>query len=56
MDQVVLDERSLLRLVPDLHQRDIYVCGPEGFVSGIVEVATRLGVPAEAVHHEAYAL
>jgi predicted ferric reductase len=55
-DQVVLDERSLLRLVPDLHQRDIYVCGPEGFVSGIVEVATRLGVPAEAVHHEAYAL
>ncbi len=55
-DQVVLDERSLLRLVPDLHQRDIYVCGPEGFVSGIVEVAARLGVPAEAVHHEAYAL
>ena len=55
-DQVVLDERSLLRLVPDLDRRDIYVCGPEGFVSGIVEVAARLGVPAEAVHHEAYAL
>jgi predicted ferric reductase len=55
-DQVVLDERSLLRLVPDLHRRDIYVCGPEGFVTSIVEVAARLGVPAEAVHHEAYAL
>jgi ferredoxin-NADP reductase len=55
-DQVVLDERSLLRLVPDLDRRDIYVCGPEGFVTGVVEVATRLGVPAEAIHHEAYAL
>jgi predicted ferric reductase len=55
-EQVVLDERSLPRLVPDLHRRDIYVCGPEGFVASIVDLAARLGVPAEAVHHEAYAL
>ncbi len=55
-EQVVLDERSLPRLVPDLHRRDIYVCGPEGFVTTIVDLAARLGVPAEAVHHEAYAL
>ena len=55
-EQVVLDEETLPRLVPDLHRRDLYVCGPEGFVASIVEVAARLGVPAEAVHHEAYAL
>ena len=55
-EQAVLDERSLPRLVPDLHQRDIYVCGPEGFVTAIVDLAARLGIPAEAVHHEAYAL
>jgi ferredoxin-NADP reductase len=55
-EQAMLDERTLPRLVPDLDRRDIYVCGPEGFVTSIVEVATRLGVPAEAVHHEAYAL
>ena len=55
-EQVVLDERSLPRLVPDLHRRDIYVCGPESFVTTIVDLAARLGVPAEAVHHEAYAL
>jgi predicted ferric reductase len=55
-DQAILDERSLPRLVPDLHRRDIYVCGPEGFVTSIVELATRLGIPPEAVHHEAYAL
>jgi ferredoxin-NADP reductase len=55
-EEAALDERSLPRLVPDLHRRDIYVCGPEGFVTSIVELAARLGVPAEAVHHEAYAL
>jgi len=55
-EQAMLDERSLPRLVPDLHRRDIYVCGPEGFVTSIVDLAARLGIPAEAVHHEAYAL
>jgi len=55
-DQAGLDERSVRRLVPDLHRRDVYVCGPEGFVTSIVDLAGRLGVPAEAIHHEAYAL
>ena len=55
-EQALLDERSLPRLVPDLQRRDIYVCGPEGFVTSIVDLAARLGIPAEAVHHEAYAL
>ena len=55
-EQARLDERSLQRLVPDLHRRDIYVCGPEGFVTSIVEAAARLGLSSEAVHHEAYAL
>jgi len=55
-EQAALDERSLPRLVPDLHQRDLYVCGPEGFVTSIVALAGRLGVPADAIHHEAYAL
>jgi len=55
-EEAALDERSLTRLVPDLHRRDLYVCGPEGFVTSVVDLAARLGVPAEAVHHEAYAL
>ncbi|MGO8888001.1 MAG: ferric reductase-like transmembrane domain-containing protein [Streptosporangiaceae bacterium] len=55
-EQAVIDERSLPRLVPDLAQRDIFVCGPEGFVAHIVEVARNLGVPEESIHHEAFAL
>jgi predicted ferric reductase len=55
-EQAGIDERSLRRLVPDLHHRDVFVCGPEGFVAGIVDLVKRLGVPDEAIHHEAFAL
>ena len=55
-EQAAIDERSLPRLVPDLHRRDVFVCGPEGFVASIVDVARNLGVPDEAIHHEAFAL
>ena len=55
-EQAPIDETSLPRLVRDLNQRDVYVCGPEGFVTAMVELAHRLGVPDEAIHHEAYAL
>jgi predicted ferric reductase len=55
-EEAGIDERSLRRLVPDLDRRDVFVCGPEGFVTGIVDLVKRLGVPDEAIHHEAYAL
>ena len=55
-EQESIDEQSLPRLVPDLHQRDLFVCGPEGFVASIVGTAKRLGVPDDAIHHEAFAL
>lgn len=55
-EQARIDERSLRQLVPDLEQRDVFVCGPEGFVAGIVDLVKRLGVPDEAIHHEAFAL
>ena len=44
------------RLVPDLDQRDVFVCGPEGFVADVVSMARNLGVPDESIHHEAFAL
>jgi predicted ferric reductase len=55
-EQAGLTSKSLPRLVPDLRQRDVYVCGPEGFVTSIVALVKSLGVPDEAIHHEAYAL
>ena len=55
-ERVPLDERSLPGLVPDLDRRDVFVCGPEGFVAELVAVAENLGVPGECIHHEAFAL
>jgi predicted ferric reductase len=55
-EQAGIDAVSLPRLVRDLNQRDVYVCGPEGFVAAIVALARNLGVPEDAIHHEAFAL
>ena len=54
--EVVLDPKLLLRLVPDLRRRDVYVCGPEGFVAEVVEQLRSVGVASGAIHHEAYVL
>jgi ferredoxin-NADP reductase len=55
-EEASVDAHALHRLVPDLRRRDIFVCGPEGFVAGIANIARLLGVPDEAIHHEAFAL
>jgi ferredoxin-NADP reductase len=55
-EEARIDEGSLRQLVPDLHRRDVFVCGPEGFVASIVDLVQSLGVPDEAIHHEAFAL
>lgn len=54
--KVALDRRMLARLVPDLLKRDVYVCGPDGFVADVVGLAGSLGVPEGAIHHEAFSL
>jgi predicted ferric reductase len=46
--------KFLSRLVPDLRQRDIYVCGPQGFVREVVAAAHALGVHRASVHYEEY--
>jgi ferredoxin-NADP reductase len=52
--QVRLDSRHLARLVPDISERDLYVCGPEGFADRISAVARRLGVERDRVHRESF--
>ncbi len=53
--KVRVDARSLRRLVPDLAQRDVYVCGPEGFARAVVAAVRGAGVPLERVHVESFA-
>ncbi len=52
---VRLDARTLRRLVPDLPDRDVYVCGPNAFSASTIAAASRLGVPRDRIHQEAFA-
>jgi ferredoxin-NADP reductase len=53
-DRVRLDAAALTRLVPDIADRDVYVCGPGGMADQAVRAALAAGVPAERVHNETF--
>ncbi len=53
--QEPLDAQHLRRLVPDIAERDVYVCGPGGFMENLVGTARSLGVPDGRIHHEDFA-
>ena len=55
-EEASITGQALLGLVPELHRRDVFICGPEGFVSDTVDLLRDLRVPEEAIHHEAFAL
>jgi len=46
--------RVLRQRVPDVRQRDVYVCGPQSFVEEVVDAARRLGVAQESLHYEVF--
>jgi ferredoxin-NADP reductase len=52
--RVHISSRMLRGLVPDIAARDVYICGPEGFMAEIAEVAFRLDVPSAQIHQEAF--
>jgi predicted ferric reductase len=48
------DHAALLRLVPDIAQRDVFVCGPPAWIDHVVEAALDAGVPSAAIHTERF--
>jgi predicted ferric reductase len=54
-DEVQLDERTLRGLVGNLHDADVYVCGPSDFTDAVVVTARRLGARADRLHFETFA-
>ncbi|MGD0247987.1 MAG: ferredoxin reductase family protein [Candidatus Limnocylindrales bacterium] len=50
-----LDPRALRRLVPDIHDRDVYVCGPTGMMSRVLSSLRRLRIPDKQIHYERFA-
>jgi predicted ferric reductase len=47
--------RTLSEAIPDLASRDLFVCGPDGFMQAVLDAARLIGVPEEQIHHERFA-
>jgi predicted ferric reductase len=54
-DEVRLDSEELEWLVPDIAERDVYVCGPDPFTDSVVAASAEAGVPAQHIHRESFA-
>ena len=51
-----VDRERIARLVPDLSARDIYLCGPPVMMKGVRAALSGLGVSADRIHDERFAL
>jgi glycine betaine catabolism B len=47
-------DRAMLKSVPDLRDRTVYVCGPEGFMTGVRQTLMDLGLPSGQYHEESF--
>jgi ferredoxin-NADP reductase len=50
------DARSLVAMVPDIRDRDVYVCGPPPMTEAVVSGLRELGLPRGQVHFERFGL
>jgi predicted ferric reductase len=50
-----LEARSLHRLVPDIAEREIYICGPEGMIKRVQRSLRALRVASTQIHEEHFA-
>jgi predicted ferric reductase len=51
-----LSADGLRGMVPDVKQRDVYVCGPAGMVTGVVDALRTLRVPRRQIHLDPFEL
>ena len=52
----LLGPHNIAALVPDVRQRDVYVCGPPGMTGAVLESLRLLGIPRDQIHAERFAL
>lgn len=52
----LLDAAHLRKLVPDIGERDVYVCGPPAMTDALLARLRAAGVPRRHIHAERFAL
>ena len=53
-DRSVLSAAALLRTMPNLAQRDVYMCGPAGLTDAVRRSLRQAGLPDEQLHEERF--
>lgn len=48
------DGEALVRWWPDLHERDIYLCGPQGFMDAVIELLRNSSYDLKRLHCERF--
>jgi predicted ferric reductase len=51
-----LGPRELVRLVPDIADRDVFLCGPPPMMNAVLRTLAELGVPKRQIHFERFSL
>jgi len=51
----LLSADHLRALLPDLAEREVYLCGPRGMMRAAETAARRLGVPRARIHKDDFA-
>ncbi len=52
----MLNKDTLIRLVPDLASRDVFLCGPPAMMNALKSSLIELGLPKKQLHWERFAL
>lgn len=52
----MLDQAMLARLVPDIQERQVFLCGPPRMMDAIRSALVKLGLPKNKIHFERFAL
>ncbi|HET9411889.1 MAG TPA: ferredoxin reductase family protein [Candidatus Saccharimonadales bacterium] len=55
-EQGYIDKERIARLVPDIAERDVFLCGPPPMMAGVKQALKELGVPDGQVHYERFSL
>ncbi|MEO7586411.1 MAG: ferredoxin reductase family protein [Arachnia sp.] len=48
------DVQTLLEIVPDIAERDVYICGAPRWMDAVIAAARGAGVPEASIHHERF--
>lgn len=49
-----IDREKIMRLVPDVSSRDVFLCGPPVMIELLLKTLRELGVPSKQVHYEKF--